>query len=333
MRMSLIETTLKALINRGRTTCMEGAPGCGKTTIIGAVTRRLGLHYIERHLPTMPVEDFGIPDVMSDGPSFGYKMPEWYPYKGHPVYDDGRGGVLCFDDRNQAGNDLQKVLANLCQARNLHGVPLADGWTIVSTGNRQEDRAGANRVLSHLRDRETVITLEPHLDDWCSYALEHGVNPMVVTYLRWRPGNLHNMDPANDIGASPRSWTEGVSPNIGLVPAEAEMEVFAGDVGEGIAAEFVGFMRIYRNLPNIDNVLLNPDVATVPEDVQTKYALAGAIAERATNANFDRVCRYADRMGDDFSVLAVSYAARKNAEVMDTKAFTQWSLDHQNVLF
>ena len=332
MRISLLKDTVTTLVNRGRTVCIEGPPGVGKTSIIREIAYEQNMHYIEHHLPTMPVEDFGIPNVLGTAEYFNYKLPEWYPAKGSK-WDDGKGGILCFDDRNQAGSDLQKVLRNIQQAKNLHGVPMADGWKVVSTGNRQEDRAGSNRVLSHLRDTETVLTLEAHLDDWCKFAVENGVNPIVTTYLRWKPGNLHNMEAHLDIGASPRSWTEGVSPNIGLVPAEAEMEVFAGDVGEGIAAELVGFMRIYRNLPNIDNVLLNPDTATVPEDVQTKYALAGSIAERATAANFDRVCRYADRMGDDFSVLAVSYAARKNAEVMDTKAFTQWSLDHQNVLF
>ena len=46
---------------------------------------------------------------------------------------------------------------------------------------------------------------------------------------------------------------------LGKVPAEAEYECFKGAVGEGAAAEFVGFMRIYRKLPNPDAILMNPD--------------------------------------------------------------------------
>ena len=79
---------------------------------------------------------------------------------------------------------MQKVLANICQARNLHGKALKKGWMVVSTGNRQSDRAGANRVLSHLRNRETVYELETHLDDWTSWAIDHGVKPVVISFIR-----------------------------------------------------------------------------------------------------------------------------------------------------
>jgi hypothetical protein len=63
------------------------------------------------------------------------------------------------------------------------------------------------------------------------------------------------------------------------------------------------------------------------------YALSGAIAERATEGNFERVCTYAERMPPEFSVLTVSYAARKNPELANTGAFTKWSIAHQDVLF
>jgi hypothetical protein len=120
---------------------------------------------------------------------------------------------------------------------------------------------------------------------------------------------------------------------LGTVPAEAEYESFKGAVGEGCAAEFVGFIKIFRKLPNPDNILLNPTTAAVPTDPATLYALSGAIAERATENNFERVCTYAERMPPEFSVLTISYAARKKPELANTQAFTKWSIQHQEVLF
>jgi hypothetical protein len=38
-------------------------------------------------------------------------------------------------------------------------------------------------------------------------------------------------------------------------------------------------------------------------------------------------------MGGDFSVLTISYAARKKPELTNTQAFTKWSLAHQDILF
>ena len=331
MRATLLKDTLKALIPVGRSVAIEGAPGGGKTTIVHEVADELGLPIIEKHMPTMLVEDFGIPYPDAVGNSFNYKLPDWYPYKGKP--DTEGGGILLFDDRNQANTDLQKVLANIQQARNLHGVPLADGWTVVSTGNRQSDRAGANRVLSHLRNRETLIEFETHLDDSTSWMIDNEVNPMVIAFIRFRPNLLHDFDPQRDVNPTPRSWVEGVSAVLGKVPAEAEYECFKGAVGEGAAAEFVGFVRIYRRLPNPDAILMNPDTAEVPTDPATLYALSGAIAERASEGNMDRVVTYTSRMPAEFSVLSISHAVRKTPGLANSPAFTNWAIKHQDVIF
>ena len=328
MRATLLKETLKSLFPIKRTVCIEGPPGGGKTTIVHQVAEELDVPVIERHMPTMLVEDFGI--LFPDGSAqLHYKLPDWFPVKGKAP----EHGILLFDDRNQASSDLQKVLANICQARTLHGVPMPDGWQVISTGNRQGDRAGANRVLSHLRNRESVLELETHLDDWTSWAMTNGVKAEVTSFIRFRPNLLHDFDPQRDQNATPRSWVEGVSDVLGTVPAEAEFECFRGAVGEGAAAEFVGFVRIWRKLPNPDAILLNPTTTNVPTDPATLYALAGAIANRATEGNFERVCTYAERMPPEFSVLTISYAARRNPDLANTQAFTKWSINHQNVLF
>jgi hypothetical protein len=328
MRATTLKDTLKALFPIQRTVCIEGPPGGGKTTIVHQAAEEMGITCIERHMPTMLVEDFGI--LFPDGTDqLSYKLPDWFPVKGKAP----DRGILLFDDRNQAGADLQKVLANICQARTLHGAELPDGWQVISTGNRQSDRAGANRVLSHLRNRETVLELETHLDDWTGWALNNGVKPEVVSFIRFRPNLLHDFDAQRDQNATPRSWVEGVSDVLGTVPAEAEFECFKGAVGEGAAAEFVGFVRIFRKLPNPDAILLNPTTSDVPTDPATLYALSGALAQRATEGNFERVCQYVERMPAEFSVLTVSYAARRNPDLANTQAFTQWSLKHQDVLF
>lgn len=328
MRATLLKETIKSLFPITRTLSIEGSPGGGKTTIVHQVATELGITCVERHMPTMLVEDFGI--LFPDGTDkLNYKLPDWFPVKGQAP----EAGILLFDDRNQAGPDLQKVLANICQARTLHGVPMPDGWMVISTGNRQSDRAGANRVLSHLRNRETVIELETHLDDWTSWAINAGVKPEVISFIRFRPGLLHDFDPQRDQNATPRSWVEGVSDVLGTVPAEAEFECFKGAVGEGAAAEFVGFVRIFRKLPNPDAILLNPTTADVPRDPATLYALTGALAQRATESNFERVCTYSERMPQEFSVLMVSIAARRNPDLANTQAFTKWSINHQDVLF
>lgn len=334
MRASTLLATLKANFTTDlkRSVCIEGAPGGGKTSVVQACAKELGIGYIEKHMPTMLVEDFGVPDMLTEGTSFGYKLPDWFPSKGS-VHDNGKGGILCFDDRNQCNADLQKVLANICQARTLHNVPLADGWMVLSTGNRQTDRAGSNRVLSHLRNRETVLEFDTHLDDWTQWAIDNDIRAEVISFIRFKTALLHDFDANRDINPTPRSWAEGVSPAIDVIPKEAEFEWFKGSVGEGPAAEFTSYLKIFRNLPNPDVILMNPETADVPKDPATLYALAGSLAARATDSNFDRVCKYLSRIPPEFSVLTVTMAVRRDKTLVNTATFARWTVEHQNVLF
>ena len=333
MRPELLKSTLKSLLKSNtnkRSVVIVGPPGGGKTSVAKQVASELGFQYIQRHLPTIPVEDLGVP--MIDKEMLYYKLPDWFPAKGSK-YDNGTPGVLMFDDRNQAGNDLQKALANLVQERELHGVPMADNWFIVSTGNRQQDRAGANRVLSHLADREYEFELETHLDDWTAWAVEHDTKPEVISFIRFKSNLLHDFDAQRDKNPTPRSWVEGVSNALGVVPPEAEYETFKGAVGEGPAAEFVGFLKVFRKLPNPDAILVNPDTADVPSDPATLYALSGSLAQRATDNNFERVVTYISRMPPEFSVLTVSLALRRDSTLQSCAAFNNWIVKHHDVMF
>ena len=57
-----------------------------------------------------------------------------------------------------------------------------------------------------------------------------------------------------------------------------EHEVVAGAVGTGSATEFSAFLRMFRELPNIDAILLNPTQESVPENAAAQYAVASALA-------------------------------------------------------
>lgn len=339
MRSSLLKETLISLYKVQRTVSIEGPPGGGKTSIVNDAAAEMvspldgmaGVPVIVKHMPTMLVEDFGILFPKGDSDELEYKIPDWFPAEGKPGTE--RGGVLLFDDRNQASSDLQKVLANICQARELHGHKLAENWMVVSTGNRQEDKAGANRILSHLRNRETVLEYETNLGDWVTWASQNSVQPEVISFVNFRPGLLHDFKADRDQNATPRSWVEGVSDIIGIVPKEAEFDCFTGAVGKGPAAEFVGFLRIYRSLPNPDLVIMNPKTADVPTDPATLYALSGALAARASNGNLAAICTYLDRVPPEFSVLTINMCIRRDKTLANTQAMADWCIRHKDVLW
>ena len=332
MRAELLKNTLKDLFYSKRAVMVESEPGGGKTEIVGQVAKELGVEFIHKHIPTMLVEDFGIP--FPTGDALTYKIQSWFPR--NPEWT----GILLFDDSKQGGNDLQKVMANMIQARELHGVPLPRGCQIVMTGNRTQDRAGANRMLTHFSNRYTRIELETHIDDWTKYAIDRKpkpVKPEVISMVRMRPNLLHDFDPQRDANPTPRAWVEGVSDLLGTVPPEAEYEVFKGSVGEGAASEFMAMLKTHRSLPDPQSIVASPMTAMVAEGTDknmVNYALAGALSHIATRENFGNIIKYTNRIPDEFGVLTVTLAMRRDVTLSETKAFTDWSVTVGNaVLF
>ena len=123
----------------------------------------------------------------------------------------------------------------------------------------------------------------------------------------------------------PRAWVQGVSARLGVVDPSREFAVFTGDVGEGAAAEFCAFLKIYRKLPSPDAILLNPAKVDVPTDPATLYALCGALAHRTAQDNFGRVMSYVTRMPAEFVVLFINDATRRKPELTATKEFIKWA--------
>jgi hypothetical protein len=323
MRPTTLLETAKTFHALRRPVMVEGGPGLGKTQLMQQMARELGIAFIHFHAPTMQPEDFAIPAPNADRTAIDFLINSRFPIEGSDHADEGH---ILIDEAPQGDNSIQKTIANLIQEREVYGRKLKPGWSISMTGNRVSDRAGANRVLSHLRNRVTTLEFEPSLDDWCNWALDNDIRPELIQFVRFKPGMLNDFDPQRDINPTPRAWAEGVSPIIDNVPVDAEFEVIKGAVGEGAAAEFVGFLKICRKLPNIDALLMRPADADVPTEPSVRYAIAGAIAHRATEDNFERVMTYAKRLPPEFTVLTVLDSIRKNPDVQNTKAFTEWAI-------
>lgn len=335
MRASLLQETLTARVQahiqgvKVRPALVQGSPGIGKTQMVRQIASSMGIGYIGLHAPLMLNEDFGMPrftdDREIDFATPGHKFPfvDALMVDGEPWPDTG---ILAVEEVAQSDASQQKIWANLFQERDLHGRLLKPGWYIIASGNRVADRAGANRILSHFNDRFTTYDFEPNLDDWCNWALNNGVRPEVVAYVRWKPNNLSAFDPALDKCPTPRAWTEGVSPVLDAIPPDALFETLKGDVGEGAGAEFTAFLNVFRALPNPDLILANPDKHAIPDKLDVLYALAGALAHRADENNVGNLITFATRMPPEFMVLTIRDMIRVKPALQETKAYVKWTV-------
>ena len=318
---ALIQSRFKAGIKRP--VHIEGSPGLGKTEIARQIATALDVGFKVIHAPLLQPEDYGFPVISADKTDVSFIVSkDKFPMNGT---DCAEHGILLIDEIAQADASAQKILRNLILEREIHGQKLKPGWVIITTGNRATDRAGAVKLLSHLSNALTRITLEVHIDDWTNWAFANGVRPEVIAFARFRPTLLNDFDPQRDINATPRAWVQGVSAQLGNIPASTEFESFKGDVGEGPAAEFTAFLKMARDLPSPDAILLNPEGSEVPNEAATRYAICGAMAARTSPDNFGIVMKYISKLPAEFGVLFIRDAMAKDKAIAQSPDFIKWA--------
>lgn len=321
-----IVAAVGACIDADLPVLMTGAPGIGKSDIVRQIAAERGWPVIDMRLVTTdPVDLRGLP-VASDGRAIFLPMGEL------PDADrDGDSGILFLDELPQAPMAVQNAAFSLVLDRRIGDYRLPPGWRVIAAGNRIQDRAGANRLNSALADRFTQFAVGVSVDGWCRWALQNGLQPELVAFVRMRPDLLHSFEPDRSINATPRSWAMADKLLKAKLAPEVEMHALAGTVGQGPAAELIGFLRIWRQLPSPDAVLMNPDRADVPTSGATLYALTGALARKVTDATMDAFVKYLGRIPPEYGVAAMKTATALKPDLQATPAFIAWASENADV--
>jgi hypothetical protein len=310
---------------------IRGAPGGGKSTLSRAIMAALGItpeNTVEFNGSLREPSDLlGIPFKAADG-----EHTIWLPPEEMYQLRKGQGRkALILEEYSDSTMPMQNAFCRVILDRHAGQLALSDELYIIGTGNRTEDKSGANRVSTKFHNRTRIYDLDVAIEPWSQWALEAGIDVVLIQFLRFRPNLLMDFDANRACNPTPRKWED-----VSLIPTNLPSNLYfgsvAGDVGEGAAAEYTGFRRIYEGLPNIDALLLNPAKMEVPTDPAVLFALSGALAHKSSKDNFDRVWEFVQRMPVDFQVMTVCDVSKLKPEVRNTKAFVQFATKNSNVL-
>lgn len=331
MKPQELQSLLRKTIPAGLPVVIKGAPGVGKSEIVDQVCRMLDADLIIEHpVVSDPTDYKGLPFANKNGEA------EFLPFGNLRKLINVERRTVCFlDDLGQASVSVQAACMQLLLARRINGHKVSDQVTFLAATNRHTDRSGVTGLLEAVKSRfATIVELAPDVEDWVAWALDHNIPTELIQFIRFRPNMLHDFKPTNELKNSPcpRTIVNASRLMQAGIPAGIEYETYTGSAGEGFAAEFCGFLKIFRSLPNPDAVLLAPEKADVPTDPATLYAICGSLARRASENTMERIVTYARRLPAEFSVLMVQDSYKLCPEVQNTRAFITWASENQDVL-
>lgn len=274
------------------------SPGIGKSSIAKQVGDSLELEFVDIRLSTMESVDInGYPDLSGERATF--KPFDVFPLEGDKIPAGKRGWLICLDEFASASREVQVAAYRLILDRQVGKYNLHKNVAIVCLSNKSTDRAIVNEISTAMRSRLVNLELVSSFEDWMqNIAIPYKYDPRIIAFLNQYPSKLNDFNPEREENTycCPRTW-EFMNKilKIKKTADEKDVPLYAGIISPGVAMEFIGFTKIFKELPHIDEIVKDPENFPIPENIGHQWATVAHLEEKATKDNIGKVYAYINR--------------------------------------
>lgn len=235
--------------------------------------------------------------------------------------------IVILDDFGHAPGAMQAAWQHPILARQIEGHIISPNVRWFITTNRRQDRAGANNLLSTIVNRGVYVECAVDADSHADWLLRNGFPPVLAAFERFQPEFL-TQEPGKDNKpfSSPRSLAL-----LGrMVMADIhDVRIWEGAVGPACATAFHTFLNDWEKMPDVDKIIAKPTKGTVPKEASVLYALAGALASRATKENLGSIITYVRRLSPEFMVMCLKDTLSQRPELVKAPAFVELASERE----
>lgn len=307
---------------------ITGSGGMGKSSIVKQVAEEMDLHLIDMRLSqVLPMDLMGYPKDVNN------KM-EYLPI-GELVLEgeeipNGKSGVLIFlDELNQADKYTQGAAYRLLLDRQIGKYNLHPNTRIIGAGNRIQDMAIVNKLVSPMKTRLTHIEMYVNNKEFLEYVKDQVTqgewDSLVYAFLNFKPEHINNFDPKVETTtySVPRTMhmlSKQIQAGLLDLSVDIYTPIICGIVGESAGIDFVSFLDVFKDLPTIQQVESDPLNTPIPEGIGAKWALGVHLSRQLTKTNANAVIDYCERIPErDLQVVVFGLLAMKDRTLMVNK--------------
>ena len=301
-----------------------GQPGSAKSSIMKQVAEETGREYIDiRPLLLNPVELHGLPRF--DGEVTRWSRPYFFPTPG-----SDKRYLINIEELPAAPPLIQTALYQLMLDRRCGEYVLPEGASVMACGNREVDRGVFNRMAPALRSRMVHYEIKIISDDWIEWALQNEIAPEIIYAVSYNHEllNTYNPDSRELTFSCPRTL-EFLSDYVNHLRDEERIEdvsisTVVGTVGEIAGVEIYSFLKLFKELPDPEDVFRNPMAVDIPQNISALYMLCSALTRKATTDNMDKIILFAGRLRPEIGEFMVDSCTRRNVDLKRTRAWVEW---------
>lgn len=312
-----------------------GQPGVGKSEAIAQVSNDHGGTLVDIRLSQYDSVDLrGIP-VPHDNGLTVWHAPATLPFKGNPAFNDDADHLnfLFLDEINSAAPAVAAVAYQLINDRAVGEHQLMDNVVVIAAGNREGDRGVTNRMPLPLANRFTHAEIGVNVDAWCQHAQSIGLPAIGIAFMQFRKPLLSTFDPSkpDKAVATPRTWVKALRYYASQMPEATKMTAIIGAIGEGPAAEFMGFADVWRTMIPVKDIIADPMGVALPDDLSMTYAVAVNVSGSMTTDNVGALHTFLKRLSPEYAVMAWQLAVKRDEALFTTHEFMDFSSQYRAV--
>jgi hypothetical protein len=295
MKIAEVEAILPQAWDAGMRIMLVGPPGCGKTMMPRQVGARVGRQVFATSVPLQsPVRIGGYPrpPATPDGDAthslFGV-IAQAFRCQGP--------GLLVLDDLGMGSGETLKAALDLCYEGRIDGRVLPKEVAIFGASNDVGHGADVQGMIEPLKDRwDSLLQVEPDVEGLVVHGLAQGWPGWVLAWLQNNPTCFADWKPVKSLtisGPTPRGIEKVVRwDRLGL----DHSDVWAGAVGRGTATSMLAFRALQADLPDINQVLLDPVGAPVPTSPDARWLIGMALSTKLNGQTFAPILLYLQRL-------------------------------------
>lgn len=341
-----------AVVEKNLAVALIGAPGIGKSDVGRQIHQKWCLDqgakpwYFDRRqkvekdqigwLLTIwsqhDITDLKFPAVMGDKMVFHYSTE--LPLEGNEDRFPERG-LWNMGEVTNVEAYMQKALMQILLERRLGTRRVLEGWRVLADGNRAADRSYTVPMAPPLANRILWLNVTTNTDDWVQWALHNSIDPRIIAFIRFRPQLLHHFDAARYSAGemafpSPRQWAQANE----LVDYNPELRIplIAGLVGQAAGMEYEGFVKVWSNLPDLDQIE-KTGKGKIPKETAALLAVVSALVARAKEENVGNLFDYVGQLPGEYQMLYVKDLIHKTPKWATHKEYSRWASTHGKNIF
>lgn len=319
--MNLVEKYLNAGLN----VMLEGPVGSGKTAQITQLAANMERKLFTNILSTQDaVDGKGMPSIV-DGQTVWNTPDTW------PQASDGPS-IIFFDEMDRASQAVLNSVLTLCYGGFLGTYKLPEDCLIIACINGSSD-TGTKTMSKAVYNRFVHIEVTPDNHKVANYLSAKGYDERLISFVD-RTHDLFTEEVLRGQKAfpTPRS-IEMIGKILPACTPDTMLDLVTGIIGQSAAFALQTYFALADMLPDITDIISNPDTATLPVSLDAEYFVTGVLtlAVKTDITTFTSIATYAKRLSHECNIVTMQRIVSDNPMLKQHETYIAWALENKEV--